>query len=116
MLARFMGLRELGQEEAADVELDRLYRALVPFDRELLELLDAHTLASMIGDTETVRALCQVMLIDGDNDAAQGAADCAARKWRRARELLDHAGDANTEQDQSLRAQLHARLGNAEEE
>ncbi len=110
VLARIMGLRQEGRQEEADRELDDLYRGLVPFDPDLLELLDTRTLASMIADPARLRALCQVLLFDGDGAAERGARERARRKWRRALELLEHGLPVPTDDDRDLMQALRTRL------
>src|SRR5262245_2874702 len=89
LLARVLGLRQLGQEEEADRALDELYRGLVPFDRELLDLLDPATLATMIRDPEVVRAVCQLLAFEADEAERRGEPARALRGRRRALALLE---------------------------
>jgi hypothetical protein len=87
-LARVLGLRQLGKQEEADRELDELYRGLVPFDRELLDVLDAPTLVAMIRDPERVRAICQLLAFEADEADKRGEIARADRGRRRAQALL----------------------------
>ena len=87
-LARVLGLRQQNKQEEADRELDELYRGLVPFDRELLDVLDAQTLATMIRDPERIRAVCQLLAFEADEAERRGEPARAERGRRRAAALL----------------------------
>jgi hypothetical protein len=87
-LARVLGLRQLGKQEEADRELDELYRGLVPFDRELLQLLDPQTLVGMIRDPERVHGICRLLAFEADEAEKRSELERAQRGRRRALALL----------------------------
>ena len=74
-LARVLGLRQLGKQEEAD--------------RELLHLLDPHTLAGMIREPERVVAICQLLAFEADEADKRGEPERAQRSRRRALALLE---------------------------
>ena len=88
VLARVLGLRQQNKQEEADRELDELYRGLVPFDRELLDLLDPQTLAAMLRDPDRIRAVCQLLTFEADEADRRGDPTRAERGRRRAQALL----------------------------
>ena len=90
-LARVLGLRQQQKHEEADRELDELYRGLVPFDRELLYLLDPATLVGMLREPERIAAVCDVLAFEADEADARGDATHAVRLRRRAQALLEHS-------------------------
>ena len=109
-LARVLGLRQQNKHEEADRELDELYRGLVPFDRELLDVLDPTTLASMIRDPERVAAICELLAFEADTAEQRGEAARAQRTRRRALALL-RSGVPEPDSDAQA---LAARLGREE--
>ena len=78
--------------------MDELYRGLVPFDRELLHLLDPQTLAGMIREPERVVAICQLLAFEADEADERGEPERAERGRRRALALLQ-AGVPNPDGD-----------------
>jgi hypothetical protein len=112
-LARVLGLRKLGQEEEAQHALDELYRGLVPFDRELLDMLDPATLAGMLRDPERVRAVCQLLAFEADEAERHGDPGRARRTRRRALALLQHGASASDRDAEELAALLQAQLDQA---
>jgi len=109
-LARVLGLRQLGKQEEADRELDELYRGLVPFDRELLDMLDPQTLAGMIREPERVHAICQLLAFEADEAEKRGEPERAQRGRRRALALLEAGVPELEGAAQELAASLRRRL------
>jgi hypothetical protein len=107
-LARVLGLRQLGKQEEADRELDELYRGLVPFDRELLHLLDPQTLAGMIREPERVVAICRLLAFEADEADQRGEPERAQRGRRRALALLQAGVREPNEDAEALAAALKA--------
>ena len=109
-LARVLGLRQLGKQEEADRELDELYRGLVPFDRELLDMLDPQTLAGMIREPERAHAICELLAFEADDADRRGESDRARRGRRRALALLEAGVPELEGAAQELATRLRAKL------
>ena len=109
-LARVLRLRQQNKEEEADRELDELYRGLVPFDRELLDMLDPATLAGMIREPERVAAVCHVLAFEADAAEQRGDLARAQRGRRRALALLREGVPEPDADAQALAEALRSRL------
>ncbi|TMQ54634.1 MAG: hypothetical protein E6K77_08665 [Candidatus Eisenbacteria bacterium] len=84
MLARIAGLRMAGQMEEAKAELERSYTMLLGSQTELVRRVDSSTAAKLLGSSDRIQALAQLL----DEEAALEAdATRAARLRVRAAEL-----------------------------
>ncbi|HEU0033877.1 MAG TPA: hypothetical protein VFQ53_24785 [Kofleriaceae bacterium] len=86
-LARLAGLRKSGDLRAARDEIERLYEELgIP--RELVDLVDAATLAGMLRTPDRMRAAARLLWEEGHVLRATGDPLAAGIRYRRAHELF----------------------------
>ena len=102
-LARIAGLRKAGDYQAARAAADRLYEELgIP--RELVDVVDTPTLASMLGRADKMRAAAMLLWEEGHIVKATGDPVHAHLKYRRAHELFLEARaiDPQPEDDSAI--------------
>lgn len=71
VIAKVLFAKQAGQYEAAAQLLEKSYGELFGLSGELLEGLDAETLAGLLGDREKIKALATLLREEGDVFAAQ---------------------------------------------
>ncbi len=71
VLAKVLFAKQAGQYEEAAQLLEKSYGELFGLSGELLESLDAETLAGLLGDREKIKALATLLKEEGDVFAAQ---------------------------------------------
>jgi hypothetical protein len=105
-LARMVRLREKGDLSGAREAADQLYDSLgIP--RELVDVVDAPTLASMLRSPDKIRAGARLLWEEGRILEAGGDPLTAHARYRRARELFVIARDLEpTEDDEAAILEL----------
>ncbi len=114
LVAALIGKDKPPEIDEADEEVDGAYRRLLNMDRQLFETLDAASVAQMLGESERVRMVAQVMQAEADVWRAAGDVQRAARRYRRALSMLQAAEDDGAEAAQlmeSLRGRLNGESG-----
>src|SRR5689334_16533749 len=102
-LARIAGLRKSGDFKQAREAADRLYEELgIP--RELVDVVDTPTLASMLRRPDKIRAAAMLLWEEGHIVKAMGDPPGALMKYKRAHELFleARAVDPQPEDDSAI--------------
>ena len=102
-LARMLGHRKAGEYEQALRVAGELFDEL-GISRELVDVVDTPTLASMLRYPDNIRACAQLFWQEGDIYKAKGDPLTAFARWRRAHELYleARAADPKPEDDTAL--------------
>ena len=100
-----------GQEldEAQDC-IAKAYEALLRVDRNMLEKLDARTLAPLLGRAEVVRVVAQIMAAEAKLHEHRGDPERARKLRRRASELYVAVGVGQEQADQAAFLSLYDAL------
>ena len=84
-LARIAGRRQAKDFEGAIAEAGKGWDELLGYPREIADVLDSHTLASMLTQPDRMRAAAQLLIEEGRAYAGKGdpprAATCFVRAW-----------------------------------
>jgi len=109
-LARMAGKRKDEDYEGAIAEAGKAWDELIGHPRELVEVVDSHTLAGMLKDPARMRAAGQLLVEEGRAYAGKGDPVHAAICYRRAWELyLEARVIEPTDEDHAMLGEL-ARL------
>ncbi|HSD87530.1 MAG TPA: hypothetical protein VLB44_08440 [Kofleriaceae bacterium] len=86
-LARIAGHRDKGEHRQALAETERAWSDVIGHPRELVDVVDTPTLASMLREPEKMRAAARLLFEEGKTRAASGDPVHATICYRRAVEL-----------------------------
>jgi hypothetical protein len=103
-LARIAGKRRARDFEGAIAEAGKAWDELLGHPRELVDVVDTPTLASMLREPGKMRVAAQLLVEEGHARAGKGDPASAAVCYRRATELVleAHAIDPSPEDDAAL--------------
>ncbi|NVB78698.1 MAG: hypothetical protein HOV81_09915 [Kofleriaceae bacterium] len=103
-LARIAGKRRAKDFEGAIAEAGKAWDELIGHPRELVDVVDTPTLASMLREPRKMRVAAQLLVEEGHARAEKGDPASAAVCYRRATELVleARAVDPNPEDDAAL--------------
>jgi hypothetical protein len=91
-LARIAGKRSAKDYEGAIQECGKAWDELLGHPRELVDVVDSHTLAGMLKEPAKIRVAAQLLVEEGRSFAGKGDPVHAAVCYRRAWELYLEAG------------------------
>lgn len=108
-VARIVKALREQEEQVAESEIAGAYEALLGGDRVFLGMVDAATLANLLGSADKVRVLARLSALEARLVASQGDAVRSERLLARAHELLAIAHrDDPQEADATLLSDLEA--------
>ena len=105
-IAHVAKLNQGGEHDKALAAADQAWGKLLDAPRELIDAVDAPTLAGMLREPAKIRAAARLLLEEGRALAGMGDPQRAAARFRRAMELHLEARriDPNGQDDEALRA------------
>jgi len=87
-IARIVRALRGQDEQLAESEIAGAYEALLGGDKVFLDMVDANTLANLLGSPDKVRVLAKLSALEGQLATQRGDTARATRLQRRAQELV----------------------------